>query len=173
MTADFGHSMVRVYVGIGSNLGDSSATVQQAIEELRNLTGIAEFKASPLYESEPMGPPDQPSFINAAAAFLTRDSAATVLSRLQAIETRHGRRRDGERWGARTLDLDLLLYGDEIVRTNTLAVPHPGIAERNFVLLPLKDLDPGLNIPGQGSVSELLDTLAPKAHGWIRRLSRE
>jgi len=164
---------VRVYVGIGSNLGDSPALVTRAIEELRDLEGIEDFQVSPLYESEPMGPADQPSFINAAAGFLTRDSAEVLLGRLQAIESRHGRTRGGVRWGARSLDLDLLLYGDDIIRTDRLTVPHPGIAERNFVLLPLKDLDPALNIAGQGSVSELFDKLAPKAQGWIRRFTQE
>ena len=173
MTHEFDAPSVRAYVGIGSNLGNSPALVRKAIEELRELPGIQDFQVSPLYESEPLGPADQPNFINAVVGFLTTDSAEGLLSRLQAIEARHGRRRDGERWGARSLDLDLLVYGNQTIRTDSLSVPHPGIAQRNFVLLPLKDLDPALNIAGQGSVSELLEELAPKAHGWIRRLAQE
>jgi 2-amino-4-hydroxy-6-hydroxymethyldihydropteridine diphosphokinase len=173
MTHESDPPSVRAYVGIGSNLGDSPALVRQAIKDLRNLTGIADFQVSQLYESEPMGPVDQPAFINAAAGFLTRDSAEALLGRLQSIESRHGRIRGGEQWGARSLDLDLLLYGGEFIQTDTLTVPHPGIAERNFVLLPLMDLDPALNIAGQGSVTELFERLAPKAHGWIRRLAQD
>lgn len=164
---------VMAYVGIGSNLGDSVAIVRSAIEALRCLDGIENFRVSDLYESAPLGPSDQPDFINAAVGFRTRDSAHDLLARLQAIENRHGRARGGERWGARSLDLDLLAFGDVVVSSAALTVPHPGIAERNFVLLPLMDLDPALNIAGRGSVTELFERLAPKAHGWIRRIVQE
>ena len=166
-------SLTRVFVGIGGNLDDPAAQVSFAIEALRHLPGIEDFRASPLYESEPLGPPDQPNFVNAAVGFQTPDNAEVLLDRLQAIENRAGRERHGERWGARSLDLDLLVYGDQTFQTDRLTVPHPGIAERNFVLLPLKDIDPALNIAGQGNVSELFEKLAPKAHGWIRRLVQE
>lgn len=103
-----------------------------------------------------MGPPDQPDYLNAVASLQTQLGAHELLELLQSIEQDHGRLRDGTRWGARTLDLDLLLYGDSVIDTPTLTVPHAGIAQRSFVLLPLSELVPDLRIPKHGSITELL-----------------
>jgi len=102
-----------------------------------------------------MGPQDQPDYLNAVVGLQTELSAFKLLGELQNIENLHGRVRDGERWGPRTLDLDLLLYADEVINTPELKVPHPGIAERSFVLLPLAELAPDLVVPNKGSVSKL------------------
>ena len=103
-----------------------------------------------------MGPQGQPDFINAVAALETRLTPQTLLQALLAIEVQHGRRRDGMRWGPRSLDLDLLLYGDTLLDTPGLVLPHPGMHERAFVLYPLADIAPGLSVPGHDSVQALL-----------------
>jgi len=115
-----------------------------------------------------MGPQDQPDYLNAVVGLQTTLAAFDLLSELQNIEHVHGRVRDGERWGPRTLDLDLLLYADEIISTPRLSVPHPGIAERSFVLLPLAELAPDLTVPNKGTVSKLLNQCAQFG---IRRLN--
>lgn len=107
-----------------------------------------------------MGPADQPDFVNAVVAMLTTRSARELLSGLQSIETTHGRVRSGERWGPRTLDLDILVYGGQVINEPDLTVPHPGMANRNFVLLPLEELAPDLCVPGLGCVSSLADRVA-------------
>jgi len=125
-------------------------------------------QCSSVYETEPMGPADQPDFLNAVVALHTQMPALDLLDVLQNIESLHGRVRDGERWGPRTLDLDLLLYGEHIIDTPRLSVPHPGIAERSFVLLPLQELEPELVVPGKGAIS----TLATQCRQFgIRRLN--
>lgn len=103
-----------------------------------------------------MGPQDQPDFINAVAALETRLTPQALLQALLVIEAQHGRRRDGMRWGPRSLDLDLLLYGDTLLDAPDLVLPHPGMHERAFVLYPLADIAPGLSVPGHGSVQALL-----------------
>jgi len=103
-----------------------------------------------------MGPQDQPDYLNAVVGLQTRLAALNLLRELQNIEHQHGRVRNGERWGPRTLDLDLLLYADDIIDSPDLSVPHPGIAERAFVLLPLAEIAPDLIVPNKGTVSELL-----------------
>ena len=102
-----------------------------------------------------MGPQSQPDFINAVAALQTQLAAGTLMQALLGIEIKHGRRRDGTRWGPRSLDLDLLLYGDMVADAPELVLPHPGMQERAFVLYPLADIAPGLVIPGSGTVEEL------------------
>ena len=106
-----------------------------------------------------MGPADQPDYINAAAAMLTRLAPKELLRKLREIEDKHDRRRTGERWGPRTLDLDLLAFSDVVTADEVLTLPHPGIAERNFVLLPLCELAPHLEIPGLGSVTALVNAV--------------
>lgn len=140
------------YIGIGSNLESPERQVRSAIKEIDRLPDCALMLQSSLYRSAPMGPTDQPDFINAAVAILTTLDARTVLERLQRLERNHGRVRDGERWGPRTLDLDLLVFAGDIIDEPGLRVPHPGIAERNFVLLPLREIAPQLSIPGLGTV---------------------
>ncbi|OQW99710.1 MAG: 2-amino-4-hydroxy-6-hydroxymethyldihydropteridine diphosphokinase, partial [Thiothrix lacustris] len=134
---------VTAYIGLGSNLGDPAANLHSAIAQLAGADGIALRGVSRFYVSKPMGPQDQPDYVNAVICVFTPLDAHTLLQRLFAVERAHGRVRDAsQRWGARTLDLDLLLYGDQVIATPDLHVPHPGIGERSFVLLPLADLAP-------------------------------
>jgi 2-amino-4-hydroxy-6-hydroxymethyldihydropteridine diphosphokinase len=150
--------MTRAYIGLGSNLNNPRDQVLDALRELALQEGIQLLAQSSLYLSEPMGPQDQPEFINAVAAIETRLEPLLLLEVLQSIEKKHGRKRE-RHWGPRTLDLDLLLYGEERISHPELTVPHPGIAERGFVLLPLREVAPGLAIEGLGSVEELLQKL--------------
>ncbi len=146
----------RAYVGIGSNLEDPRRQVLQAFDELEQITGTHCVARSGLYRSAPLGPPNQPDYINAAAALDTRLGAHELLAALQAIEQRHGRRRDGERWGPRTLDLDLLLYADCVSSEPQLTLPHPELHRRAFVLYPLHEIAPDLQVPGHGMLADLL-----------------
>ena len=146
---------VRAFIGLGSNLDDPILQLTQACTELASLPECRALRCSSLYHSAPMGPQDQPSFINAVATLDTTLVPLALLDALQAIELRHHRVRDGERWGPRTLDLDLLLYGDEVIDEARLTVPHPGLIEREFVLHPLAEIAPDLRIPGYARVREL------------------
>lgn len=146
-----------VCIGLGANLGDAAATVAQALATLAAAPDIGQFKASRLYRTAAWGRLDQPDFINACACFNTALAAHALLDRLQALEQAHGRQRlPGGHWGPRTLDLDILLYGDQVIADARLQVPHPWMHQRAFVLLPLSELAAGRSIPGQGSVQELL-----------------
>ncbi len=147
---------VSAFIGLGSNLQQPREQVTTALVELAALPVTRVSGVSSLYRSAPLGPADQPAYINAVARLETQLSAEALLDALQAIEARHGRVRSGERWGPRTLDLDILLYGDTTIDNARLRVPHPGIAERNFVLQPLADIAPALVIPGLGEVRERL-----------------
>lgn len=145
----------RAYVGLGSNLGEPRTQVRQALAELGELPGTRVAACSALYRSRPMGPADQPDYVNAVAALDTELAPARLLHELQALERRHGRTRGGVRWGPRTLDLDLLVYDELRMNTAELTIPHPGVAERSFVLYPLRELAPELVIPGLGTVDQL------------------
>ena len=145
------------YIGIGSNLGDPEQQVRAAIDALRRLPRSTFVGASRLYRSAPWGNAEQPAFVNAAAAISTELAPRELLDALLAIERAHGRVRDGERWGPRVIDLDILVYGDARIDEPGLHVPHRHLAERAFVLLPLADLDPDLEIPGQGRVRALAE----------------
>ncbi len=148
---------VTAYIGLGSNLQQPIEQVKQALERLANIPQTRLLKASPLYRSTPLGPADQPDYINAVAALVTHLSALELLDALQAIEEQQGRVREGERWGPRTLDLDLLLYADQQIHNDRLRVPHPGLGERNFVLYPLFDIaGKDLLVPGLDSLEHLL-----------------
>lgn len=147
--------MTRVYIGIGSNLQDPLAQVQRALVALSLIPESRLVAQSRMYRSEPMGPQDQPSYINAVAALETNLSALALLRHLQAIEQAQGRIRNGTHWGPRTLDLDMLLFGGESINQSELVVPHPGLHERNFVLYPLYDIGPELVIPGRGPLKTL------------------
>lgn len=150
------------YIGLGSNLDSPVKQVMRAFAELGALPETSLLAVSRLYQSRPMGPADQPDYINAVAAIETALSPEALLRALQSIEQAHHRVR-GERWGARTLDLDILLYADEVIETPELQVPHPGLHERNFVLYPLQEIVPNhFVIPGKGSISD-----------WIARVSSE
>ncbi|MBK1692660.1 2-amino-4-hydroxy-6-hydroxymethyldihydropteridine diphosphokinase [Ectothiorhodospira mobilis] len=144
------------FIGIGANLDDPASQVRRGLEALRGLPRSRLMRASSLYRNPPMGPRDQPDYVNAVCALETRLPPEGLLQALQAVEARHGRRRDGTRWGPRTLDLDLLLYGDRVLHTPRLTVPHPGIAQRAFVLHPLAEIAPELEIPGLGPLPPLL-----------------
>jgi len=148
------------YVGLGSNLDDPAARVRQAFTQLADISETRLVARSHLYRSAPLGPPDQPHYVNAVAGLLTQRAPGTLLAALQAIERQHGRDRSGPKWGPRTLDLDLLLYGEQHIGTPTLVVPHPRAHERAFVLAPLDEIAPGLVIPGRGAVADLRATLA-------------
>ena len=148
--------MITAYIGLGSNLGDSLQTLQSALEALAALEDCELRAVSGFYQSQAIGPGQQPDYINAAAELATTLPAHQLLDALQAIETSHHRTRGPIRWTARTLDLDLLLYGNESIATERLTVPHPCIAERNFVLLPLNDLNPGLVFPNGVCLTDLV-----------------
>ncbi len=145
------------YIGLGSNLDNPSAQIKRARQAIAAQAGISERAFSSLYRSAPMGPQDQPDYINAVMAVATEYTPFELLKALQAIEQEAGRVRGGERWGPRTLDLDLLLYGRCCMRTEELILPHPGLAKRPFVLYPLAEIaPPELLIPGLGTLKELL-----------------
>ena len=148
---------VLAYIGLGANLANPEEQVRRAIAELDQVSASQLRQVSPLYLTAPLGPVAQPDYINAVAAVETRLAPTVLLAALQAIEDRHGRDRTGVRWGPRTLDLDLLLYGQAVIAAPGLRVPHPELARRAFVLVPLADLAPAdLAIPGLGRLSELL-----------------
>ncbi len=147
--------MSLAYIGLGSNLGQPLAQVREAINELQQTDGLKLVAVSPLYASSPMGPQDQPDYINAVAAVETSLSPHDLLKKLQNLEQQHGRQRL-RHWGERTLDLDILLYGQQILDDAELTLPHPGLAERNFVVYPLADIAPDIEIPGQGLIAQLI-----------------
>lgn len=151
--------MTIAFVGIGGNLDDPVAHVSQAIRELSQLEESELVCASKLYGSKPVGVIDQPDFINAVAKLDTKLSALALLSQLQTIENAHGRVRDGLRFGPRTLDLDLLLFGHEIINNSRLIVPHPRMFERAFVLAPLTEIEPELHFPNGASVQQCLQNI--------------
>jgi 2-amino-4-hydroxy-6-hydroxymethyldihydropteridine diphosphokinase len=145
------------YIALGSNLDDPVRQVRDGIADLGHLPDTTVEARSSLYRSRPVGPQDQPDYINAVVRLETALTAITLLHHMQSIELKHGRRRDGQHWGPRTLDLDLLLFGDETIALEELKVPHPEMARRAFVLQPLLDIAPAIRIPGLGPARQLLD----------------
>lgn len=146
---------VTACIGLGANLGDAAATLCAAFDAIAELAGTRLVAASPLYVTPAWGLEDQPDFVNAAARVETALPPAALLEALLEIERRFGRDRSREqRWGPRTLDLDLLLYGDAVIDLPGLQVPHPRLHERAFALVPLADVAPELNIAGHGPVQE-------------------
>lgn len=137
--------MTVTYIGLGSNLGDSRQIMAEAVQKLAEL---GQVKTSRLYQSPPMGPQDQPNYHNAVVQLQTDLAPLDLLDCLQALEQEAGRVRL-RHWGERTLDLDLLIYGNENIQNERLTVPHVGVLERDFVLLPLLDIDPDLTLGGQ------------------------
>ena len=148
--------MTRAYVGLGANLGDRERTLRAAVAALAEEEGIAVVAVSALRDTEPVGVDEQPNFLNGVVALDTTLSARELLERLLATEQQFGRVRLLGEHGPRTLDLDLLLFGDEVIDEPGLAVPHPHAHERRFVLEPLAELDPSLVVPGRGGVESLL-----------------
>lgn len=149
-------SWLPAYIGLGSNLDDPVAQIVRAFAELAELPATRVVARSSLYRSPPLGGMSQPDYVNAVAAILTRLEAPALLEALHGIERAHGRERTASpRWAARTLDLDLLVHGDLELKSGQLEIPHPGISQRNFVLLPLLEVAPFLYIPGLGAVAKL------------------
>jgi 2-amino-4-hydroxy-6-hydroxymethyldihydropteridine diphosphokinase len=146
----------RVFVALGANLNDPEAQIRAARQALAALAVPASLCHSPLYLSRPMGPADQPAYVNGVSAFDTRLSPHALLDALQAIELAQGRERKDERWGPRTLDLDILLYGDQQIEDERLTIPHYGMKQREFVLYPLADLAPELVLPCGTPLARLL-----------------
>jgi 2-amino-4-hydroxy-6-hydroxymethyldihydropteridine diphosphokinase len=162
--------MTRVYLGLGANLGDREATLDRAVEALRTR-GVRVLRRSPVYETEPVGRADQPLFLNQVVEAETDLAPAELLEVAQAIERDCGRVRL-ERWGPRTLDVDILLFGDAVIESARLRVPHPEMIRRRFVLQPLADLRPDLVVPGGPSVAAALAVLpaAPAVRPWPPRV---
>ncbi len=153
---------MRAYVGVGSNLGDRWANLALAASFLRRSPRVAVLRASRVYDTAPVGPP-QPRYLNAVLELETELPPRALHGVMQMAENAAGRRRTGERWGPRTLDLDLLLYGDEVIVNRKLRVPHPELSVRRFVLAPLAELCPELVVPGIArSVADLLSRAPPE-----------
>jgi 2-amino-4-hydroxy-6-hydroxymethyldihydropteridine diphosphokinase len=148
--------VTRAYVGLGANLGDREDTIRAAVAALGEEEGVEVVAVSTLRDTEPVGVGEQPRYLNGVAALETTLAARELLDRLLAVEQRFGRVRIPGEHGPRTLDLDLLLYGDEAIEEPGLTVPHPRLHERRFVLEPLGELAPGLVVPGRGDMESLL-----------------
>jgi 2-amino-4-hydroxy-6-hydroxymethyldihydropteridine diphosphokinase len=149
------NSFTTVFIGLGSNLNRPAEQIKAALSALAQLPYSQSLQCAPWYSSIAIGPGDQPNYINTVASLETTLTPEALLDELQFIEKQHGRQRN-IRWGARTLDLDILLYGNDIVSTERLKIPHPEMALRGFVLRPLADLAPQLRLPKSIALSELL-----------------
>jgi len=149
-------NQARAYIGLGSNLNGPRQQILLGLSALDELPGCRVRTCSSIYRSEPMGPPNQPDYVNAVAAVDTQLEPLELLEQLQAVERQQGRVDGGEHWGPRILDLDLLLYDNLQIDTEVLVVPHPGLHQRAFVLYPLAEIAPGLTIPGLGSLPDLM-----------------
>ena len=147
--------MISAFIGLGANLGEPAATVQSALGDLGRIPATRLLRHSRLYRSRAVGPP-QPDYVNAVAQVETTLPPHELLDALLGIEASHGRVRDGQRWGPRTLDLDLLIYADLQLSDARLTLPHPELARRNFVLAPLVEIAPDVLIPGQGPARQAL-----------------
>jgi len=165
--SDVAAAPLRAHVALGANLDDPAATLRAAFDALAALPGTRLVARSALYRSAPVGVSGQPDYLNAVAALDTQLSAPALLAALLAIETARGRTRDYHH-APRTLDLDLLLYADEVIDQPGLAVPHPRMHERAFVLVPLAEIAPAAVIPGRGPVAALLAGVQSQA---IERLT--
>ena len=151
--------MTRVYIALGSNLANPLHQVQSALNALAELPQTKLIATSSLYRTPPLGPQDQPDYLNAVVALDTDLSAENLLDHTQKIELEHGRMRKDERWGPRTLDLDILLFGDEIINTERLTVPHYDMKNRQFMLYPLAEIAPELYFPTGASLQSAMTQL--------------
>jgi len=147
--------MITTYIGLGSNLSEPVKQIKQALEHIAQIEHSELITVSSLYLSKPMGPQDQNNYINAVVALNTTLPALTLLDALQAIENNAGRVRKENRWGARILDLDILLYGNQVINNERLTIPHYGMKIREFVLLPLAEISPELVLPDKSKVFDL------------------
>jgi 2-amino-4-hydroxy-6-hydroxymethyldihydropteridine diphosphokinase len=152
--------MITVFIAVGSNLGDPVSQANVAIDALKQLPKSQFVQTSSLYSSTPMGPQDQPDYINAVVELTTKLTPLELLDCTQRIELEQGRVRKEERWGPRTLDLDILLYGNEVMDSERLTVPHYGMKEREFVLYPLAEIAPNLTLPCGTRLDDLLKVVA-------------
>jgi len=159
--------MIPAYVGLGSNLLDPEAQVERALRALQALPDTELIARSRLYRTRPWGGVAQPDFVNAVAQLTTGLGAAALMQALLEIERDAGRTRSAERFGPRILDLDLLVYGEEVIDQPGLHVPHPRLGERAFVLVPMAEIAPALVVPGQGRVDGLLARIDPAERGVI------
>jgi 2-amino-4-hydroxy-6-hydroxymethyldihydropteridine diphosphokinase len=150
--------MNTVYLGLGSNLDDPENHLNSALEHIADIDQTTILSSSSFYKSPPLGPQDQPDFINCVVKLETELTAHILLETLQEIENQHGRKRE-IRWGPRTLDLDILLFGDMTINDDNLTIPHPQLAYRDFVLVPLNEIESDMIIPGMGPVSGLITRL--------------
>ena len=150
--------MIEVYIGLGSNLSLPEKQIQAACSGLAMLPDTVFIKCSSLYQSRPMGPQDQPDYVNAVALIKTELSPETLLQLTQEIENQQGRIRMDKRWGPRTLDLDILLYGKQQIKKEHLTIPHSGMKQREFVLYPLLEIAPELNLPSGEKLSDIVQT---------------
>jgi 2-amino-4-hydroxy-6-hydroxymethyldihydropteridine diphosphokinase len=150
-----------IYIAVGSNIQDPREQVLKAVETLRGISSqLRVIAVSRLYRTKPFGPVAQPDFVNGVVGALTQLEASVLLQKMQAVEVALGRPAKHEKWGPRVIDLDLLIYGRERRQDPGLTLPHPGIVERNFVLYPLADIAPDLDVPGLGRVAELKGRVA-------------
>jgi 2-amino-4-hydroxy-6-hydroxymethyldihydropteridine diphosphokinase len=149
-------AQVIAYIGLGSNLAEPVAQIKTARTAIASIKNVQELAFSGLYHSQPMGPQDQPDYVNAVMCISTDLSPLDLLHSLHNIENDQGRVRKGERWGARTLDLDILIYGDLEIDLPDLTVPHSGLDERSFVLYPLFEIAPQIFVPGKGPIADLI-----------------
>ncbi len=152
---------MRAYIGLGGNLNDPMSQIREGFTALSGLSGSRLLARSALYRSAPVGPAHQPDYVNAVACIDTELAPHGLLRTLQAVEAKQGRVRSPVRWGPRTLDLDILLYGDLRLDEPMLTIPHPRMVERAFVLIPLQEVAPGIVVPGFGRIDELIARLPP------------
>ncbi|MDC9606825.1 2-amino-4-hydroxy-6-hydroxymethyldihydropteridine diphosphokinase [Xenorhabdus griffiniae] len=148
--------MTRAYIAIGSNLANPLQQVNNALAALKKIPDTTFIVRSSFYRTKPMGPQDQPDYLNLAVVLETQLSPETLLDHTQAIELEQGRVRKGERWGPRTLDLDIMLFGNHIINTDRLTVPHYGLKQREFMLYPLAEIAPDLVFPDGETLAEQL-----------------
>lgn len=148
-----------VYIALGSNLNDPAAQIRQAIELIKQVRDTRVIAQSSLYKSAPLGPQDQPDFVNLVIGVLTKLDAMSLLAELQSIEKKMGRVPPAQRWGARVIDLDILLHGQSRSNLPQLQLPHPEMHKRNFVMIPLAEIAPSLVIPVHGTARKLADQL--------------
>ena len=151
--------MQLVYLGLGANLNTPKKQLDDAVVALKNLPNSEFIACSHYYASKPMGPQDQPDYVNAVACINTSLEPEQLLDLTQAIELEHGRVRKAERWGARTLDIDILLFGEQVINTKRLTVPHYGLNEREFVVYPLQEIAPELILPSGVSIKQIANNL--------------
>jgi len=163
--------MTIAYIGLGSNLSDPEQQIRHAVKAIEQITFSRLLQVSHLYFSRPMGPKDQPDYMNAVLALETTLAPLALLDQLQTIENKAGRIRKDNRWGPRVLDLDIILFGNNEIQNERLTVPHYGMTEREFVLIPLAEIAPDLILPAGQSIKQLSDNIATnglKIHSRLR-----